>query len=114
MEKKIPVPVEVKVKDHHHHDQPHHHYSSMDDHHGYLESKFHEETSASNDQHSLTSIQRHSVSVLNPNYSHDHHREQMKQFQKEQQQLDAQFKQSQQQQDQLNEKVVDFIDLKNV
>lgn len=70
----------------------------MDDHHGYLEHKFHEETAASNDQHSLTSIQRHSISVINPN---ERHREQMKQFQREQQQLDVQFKK---QQDKLNEK----------
>lgn len=104
VEKKIPVPVEVKVKDHHH-NHPHHHYSSMDDHHGYLESKFHEETSASNDQHSVTSIQRHSISVFNPN---DPHREQMKQFQQEQHQLDAQFKHSQHQQDQLNEKFQNY------
>lgn len=73
----------------------------MDDHHGYLEHKFHEETAASNDQHSLTSVQRHSISIMHPN---DRHREQMKQFQREQQQLDVQMKESQQQQDRLNEK----------
>lgn len=73
----------------------------MDDHHGYLEHKFHEETAASNDQHSLTSIQRQSISVIHPN---ERHREQMKQFQHEQQQLDVQVKESQQQQERLNEK----------
>lgn len=77
----------------------------MDDHHGYLEHKFHEETAASNDQHSLTSIQRHSISVMHPN---DRHREQMKQFQREQQQLDVQMKESQQQQDRLNEKFKNY------
>lgn len=71
----------------------------MDDHHGYLEHKFHEETAASNDQHSLTSIQRQSVSVIEPS-----HYEQMKQFQREQQQLDLQHQHTQQQQDKLNEK----------
>lgn len=73
----------------------------MDDHHGYLEHKFHEETAASNDQHSLTSIQRHSISVMKPT---ERHREQMKQFQREQQQLDMQHQHTQQQQDKLNEK----------
>lgn len=100
VEKKIPVPVEVKFKDHNHH--PHHHYSSMDDHHGYLENKFHEETAASNDQHSLTSVQRHSITVINPN---DRHREQMKHFQREQHHIDAQFQESKQQQEKLNENV---------
>lgn len=74
----------------------------MDDHHGYLEHKFHEETAASNDQHSLTSIQRHSVSVLKPN--HERHHEQMKQFQREQQQLDMQHSHTHHQQEKLNEK----------
>lgn len=73
----------------------------MDDHHGYLEHKFHEETAASNDQHSLTSIQRHSISVIKPT---EHHHEQMKQFQREQQQLDMQHQHTQLQQDKLNEK----------
>lgn len=73
----------------------------MDDHHGYLEHKFHEQAASSNDQHTLTSVQRHSISVVHPS---DPHQEQMSQFQREQKQLDIQHQHTQQQQDKLNEK----------
>ncbi len=97
-----PVDKKIPVKDHHqHHNHPTHHYDSMDDHHGYLEHKFHEETAASNDQHSLMSIQRHSISMMKPS---ERHHEQMKEFQREQQQLDMQNQHTQHQQDKLNEK----------
>lgn len=76
----------------------------MDDHHYHLEHKFHEDTAASNDQHSLTSIQRQSISVLPNQGPNERHHEQMKQFQREQQQLDIQHQHTHQQQEKLNEK----------